>query len=89
MNSKPSDSSDAELEAHIVNCGRLMERSMGNGYAGLARQFQDLMLLAIGSRSPAQQDRITAAIEARLDDQKNNYFAAQGAEQGRALRVGL
>lgn len=58
---EPKDMSDAEREAHIVDCGRLMEKEMDAGNREAALGWLQAMQEAIKSRSSAQVARMEAA----------------------------
>lgn len=50
--------SDAELEAHIGDCARLMEQAVYTGNRVEAEQYRRDMYAAIGMRSPEQIRRM-------------------------------
>jgi len=79
---------DAEREQHIVDCGYLLEKAMAEGNADEAQHQMALMYAAIEARSPAQQARMTAEIERRIDEGVD-YFQVQGARDGRQLGQGV
>ena len=51
---------DEELELHISDCARLMERAVYEGNRAEAEQFRRDMYEAINSRSPAQVAKLEA-----------------------------
>lgn len=67
--------SDAELEAHIADCGRLFLKAHGEGDMPLARHWLAEEMKAVKSRSPAAVARLEdcyfsyAGEQARLDAQ--------------------
>ena len=58
---------DAEREAHIVDCGRLMQKAYGEGDPAAARRWLELQNEAIRARTPRQVARMEGC-----------YFAQQG-----------
>lgn len=58
---------DAEREAHITDCGRLMKKAYDEGDMELARHFLALETDAIRARTPRQVARMEGC-----------YFAQQG-----------
>jgi hypothetical protein len=58
---------DAEREAHIVDCGLLMQKAYEEGDVAAARRWLDLQNDAIRSRTPRQVARMEGC-----------YFALQG-----------
>jgi len=88
------DMTDEELEAHIFCCGQQLEAAYARyeRYRVPADRDAAVELLhmrdrAIKARSPAQQARITAAIEKAIDEGVD-YFQVMGARDGKALREG-
>jgi len=73
----PTAMSDAELEAHIRDCGELMRLAYEDHDHQAAERWQEAMYRAIAQRSPAQQARMEAEIQARIDDGPG-YFMARG-----------
>lgn len=58
---------DAEREAHIVDCGRLMQKAYEEGDPAAARRWLELQNEAIRARTPRQVARMEGC-----------YFAQQG-----------
>ncbi|MDN8617837.1 hypothetical protein [Variovorax ginsengisoli] len=71
-----SDLTDDELEAHIVDCGRLFLKAHGEGDMALARHWLAEEVKAVKSRSPAAVARLEDdyfsydAEKARMDAQR-------------------
>ena len=70
-----ADLSDAELEQHILDCGRHFLKAHGEGDTGAARQWLTAQAEAVRSRSPAQVARMESC-----------YFAAEGEAARRAAQ---
>lgn len=64
---RPYGMTDAEREAHIVDCGRLMKKAYDEGDFDLARHFLALEMEAVRARTPRQIARMEGC-----------YFAQQG-----------
>lgn len=64
---QPSGMTDAEREAHIADCGRLMQKAYGEGDHAGARRWLELQAEAIRARTPRQVARMEGC-----------YFAQQG-----------
>ncbi|MDQ0082908.1 hypothetical protein J2W35_003267 [Variovorax boronicumulans] len=74
----PAGMTDAEREAHIVDCGRLMKKAYDEGDMAGARRWLDLQNDAIRARTPRQVARMEGC-----------YFAQQGdLARQRALQRG-
>lgn len=58
---------DAEREAHILDCGRLLKKAYDEGDFELARHFLALEMDAVRARTPRQIARMEGC-----------YFAQQG-----------
>lgn len=71
MTYQPPPMTDAELEQHIVDCGRHFLKAHAEGDMVLAREWLYREMDALRSRSPEQVARMEAC-----------YFAQQG-EMGR------
>ena len=72
---------DEELELHISDCARLMERAVYEGNRAEAEQFRRDMYEAIKSRSPAQ----VAKLEAKRGLSPGCYFLEAGEADALAL----
>lgn len=81
----PAPMTDAERELHIQHCGYLMEQAMLAGNRQEAESWLQAEMQAIATRSPAQVDRMTAAID-RAIDEGVNYFSVCGARDAQQLR---
>lgn len=79
-----ADMSDAEREAHIKDCGHLMETAVAEGRADDAQCWMAAMYAAIEARSPEQRARMLAEIETRISE-GNCYFMAVGVEHAAEL----
>ena len=60
MTKDPKDMTDAEREAHIHDCGRLMLEAMAANNRQEAEGWLQAQNMAIASRSPAQVQRMEA-----------------------------
>jgi hypothetical protein len=58
---------DAEREAHIADCGRLMQKAYSEGDPAAARRWLEMQNEAIRARTPRQVARMEGC-----------YFAQQG-----------
>lgn len=76
---------DAEREAYIARCGRQLVEAMAAGNRQEAVSWMQAEMLAISQRSPAQQARMTAAIDQAIDDGVN-YFDSCGARHSAEFR---
>lgn len=66
----PAPMTDAEREAHIVDCGLLMQKAYAEGDHVGARRWLELQAEAIRARTPAQVARMEA-----------NHFTAHGGQR--------
>ena len=60
MTTDPKDMTDAEREAHIGDCGRLIESEMAAGNREAAMGWMQAMQEAINARTPEQVARLEA-----------------------------
>jgi uncharacterized protein (DUF2384 family) len=67
---------DQEREAHIKDCGRLMQKAYAEGNREEARQWMQAQAEAIRGRSPAQIARMEGC-----------YFLARGEADRMAMGV--
>lgn len=72
----PQDLSDAELEQHIVDCGKHFVKAHELGDIALAQEWLAHQTEAAMSRSPAQ----IARMEKALGLDQGCYFECMGAE---------
>jgi hypothetical protein len=64
---RPTKRTDAEREAHIADCGRLMQKAYSEGDPAAARRWLEMQNEAIRARTPRQVARMEGC-----------YFAQQG-----------
>lgn len=76
MTKDPKDMTEAELEAHIVSCGHLMEQEMDHGNREAAENWRQAMHLAIAARKPEVQQRMEQTIMQRIAEPC--YFDTKG-----------
>jgi len=76
--------SPGELEAHIRDCGRMLEKEYALGNREAAEGWLQEMNLAISQRSPEQQAQMTAEIERRISEGPD-YFQVIGRQHAQEL----
>lgn len=68
-----------ELDQHIKDCGKLIQKAIDDGDRAAAVDWQDAMYRAIRLRTPAHKARLESKIMARIEDPANCYFSEAGA----------
>jgi hypothetical protein len=79
---------EAEIDLHIREFGRLIEKAVAEGDRPAAVAWQAAMYEAIRSRTPEHKARLEAEIMERIENPANCFFAASG-ELGRFQRAGV
>jgi hypothetical protein len=78
---------ETELDAHISDCGKLIQKAIDDGDRPAAVKWQEAMYDAIHSRTPEHKARLESKIVERIEAGTGCYFADSG-ELSRFQRTG-